>query len=236
MKTGTGNKIKLGIFVTSGVLIFIVAIYFLGQRQQLFNSTFRISSLFKDANGLAVGNNVRFDGINVGTVDKIQITSDTSVKVEMVIDESIRKFLKKGVKAIVGSEGLMGSKVVNISPGMSEEKEIQNYEIVESGASTNIEEILLNMQLASYNAVDITDNLGAIITNIRAGKGSVGKLFMDTVFAKTLGQTMTNVEEGTEAAKHSFLLKGYFKDKEKAKAKELAKEKDAAKKKKDNGN
>jgi len=120
MKTGTGNKIKLGIFVTSGVLIFIVAIYFLGQRQQLFNSTFRISSLFKDANGLAVGNNVRFDGINVGTVDKIQITSDTSVKVEMVIDESIRKFLKKGVKAIVGSEGLMGSKVVNISPGMSD--------------------------------------------------------------------------------------------------------------------
>jgi phospholipid/cholesterol/gamma-HCH transport system substrate-binding protein len=236
MKTGTGNKIKLGIFVTSGVLIFIVAIYFLGQRQQLFNSTFRISSLFKDANGLAVGNNVRFDGINVGTVDKIQITSDTSVKVEMVIDESIRKFLKKGVKAIVGSEGLMGSKVVNISPGMSDEKEIQNNEIVESGASTNIDEILLNMQLASYNAVDITDNLGAIITNIRAGKGSVGKLFMDTTFANTLGQTMTNVEEGTEAAKHSFLLKGYFKDKEKAKAKELAKEKEAAKKKKDKGN
>jgi phospholipid/cholesterol/gamma-HCH transport system substrate-binding protein len=236
MKTGTGNKIKLGIFVTSGVLIFIVAIYFLGQRQQLFNNTFRISSLFKDANGLAVGNNVRFDGINVGTVDKIQITSDTSVKVEMVIDESIRKFLKKGVKAIVGSEGLMGSKVVNISPGMSDEKEIQNNEIVESGASTNIDEILLNMQLASYNAVDITDNLGAIITNIRAGKGSVGKLFMDTIFANTLGQTMTNVEEGTEAAKHSFLLKGFFKDKEKAKAKELAKEKDAARKKKDKGN
>jgi len=92
------------------------------------------------------------------------------------------------------------------------------------------------MQLASYNAVDITDNLGAIITNIRAGKGSVGKLFMDTTFANTLGQTMTNVEEGTEAAKHSFLLKGYFKDKEKAKAKELAKEKEAAKKKKDKGN
>jgi phospholipid/cholesterol/gamma-HCH transport system substrate-binding protein len=233
MKKGTGNKIKLGIFVTSGVLIFIVAIYYLGQRQQLFNSTFRISSLFKDANGLAVGNNVRFDGINVGTVDKIQITSDTSVKVEMVIDESIRKFLKKGVKAIVGSEGLMGSKVVNITPGMSDEKEIQNNEIVESVASTNIDEILLNMQLASNNAVDITDNLGAIITNIRAGKGSIGKLFMDTVFANSLGQTMTNVEESTEAAKHSFLLKGFFKDKEKAKAKELAKEKEAAKKKKD---
>jgi phospholipid/cholesterol/gamma-HCH transport system substrate-binding protein len=233
MKKGSGRRIKLGVFVTFGVALFIVAIYYLGQRQQLFSGTFKISAIFKDANGLAVGNNIRFDGINVGTVDKIEIITDTSVKVDMVIDESVRKFLKKGVKAIVGSEGLMGSKLVNISPGMSDAAEIMKNDTVESGPSTNIDEILLNMQIASYNAADITDNLDAIITNIRLGKGTIGKLFMDSVFANTIGGTMTNIEEGTEAAKHSFLLRGFFKDKEKAKEKEQAKNLEKEKKKKD---
>jgi phospholipid/cholesterol/gamma-HCH transport system substrate-binding protein len=224
MKKGTGHRLKLGIFVTFAIALFIVAIYYLGQRQQLFSGTFKISAIFKDANGLMVGNNIRFDGINVGTVDKIEIITDTSVQVDMVIDKKIKKFLKKGVKAIVGSEGLMGSKLVNISPGRCNDPEISDNECVESAPSTNIDEILLNMQVASYNAADITDNLDAIITNIRLGKGTIGKLFMDSAFANTIGGTMTNIEEGTEAAKHSFLLRGFFKDKEKAKEKEQAKE------------
>ena len=231
MKKGNGNKISLGIFVTVGITLFIVAIYYLGQRQQLFSSTFKITTFFKDANGLEVGNNVRFGGINVGTVDNITITSDTSVQVDMVIDEKTRKFLHKGVKAIVGSEGLMGSKLVNLSSGYQDEKEISKNDIIESSASTNIDEILLNFEIASYNAAEITGNLDDIIAGIRSGKGTVGKLLMDSTFANTIGQTMSNIQDGTEAAKHSFLLKGFFKDKEKAKAKELEKEKKAQSKK-----
>jgi|ERR1035437_2303096 phospholipid/cholesterol/gamma-HCH transport system substrate-binding protein len=229
MKKGVGNSIKLGIFVAVGISLFIVAIYYLGQRQQLFSSTFKISAIFKDANGLEVGNNIRFDGINVGTVDKIEIITDTSVQVDMVIDKKIKKFLKKGVKAIVGSEGLMGSKLVNISPGRCDDKEILDNECVESGESTNIDEILLNFEIASYNAAEITSNLDTIFTNLRMGRGTVGKLLMDSAFANTIGGTMTNIEEGTEAAKHSFLLRGFFKDKEKAKEKEQAKEKEKEK-------
>jgi phospholipid/cholesterol/gamma-HCH transport system substrate-binding protein len=223
MKKGAGNRIKLGVFVSVGVALFIFAIYYLGQRQQLFSSTFKISAIFKDANGLEVGNNIRFDRINVGTVDKIEIITDTSVQVDMVIDKKIKKFLKKGVKATVGSEGLMGSKLVTISPGMNDEKEIKENEFVESGESTNVDEILLNFEIASYNAAEITSNMDTIFNNLRMGRGTVGKLLMDSSLATNIGQTMNNIQEGTEAAKHSFLLRGFFKDKEKAKQKELDK-------------
>jgi len=223
MEKKTGNKIKLGIFVTVGLLIFIIAIFNLGAQKQLFNSTFRLTTLFKDANGLESGDNVRFGGIEVGTVDNVQIISDTSVKVDMIINNKIRKFMKVGARATVASDGLMGSKLINISPGRAEEREIKNNDTIEGAESTNIDEILLNLEIASYNAAEITSNMDTIFNNIRMGKGMIGKLFMDSAFANTIGQTAINIKDETEAAKHNFLLRGYFKDKEKEKQKKQQK-------------
>ena len=95
MKKNISNRIKLGIFTSLGILVLILAIYFIGERQQLFRSTFHLTGVFKDVAGLQAGSNVRFSGVNVGTVDNIRIVSDTSVKVEILIDESTRKFIKK---------------------------------------------------------------------------------------------------------------------------------------------
>ena len=104
-------------FVTMGMAVFIAGIYFIGEGQQLFRSTFRISGVFKDVAGLQPGNNVRFSGINVGVVDNISIISDSSVRVEILIDDDTRKFIKKDAVASIGSEGLMGNKILIITPG-----------------------------------------------------------------------------------------------------------------------
>ena len=86
MKKTTSFKIRLGIFITLGMAIFIVGIYFIGQRQQMFRSTFRVSGVFKDVSGLQPGNNVRLSGITVGTVEDISIVSDSSIKVDIIVD------------------------------------------------------------------------------------------------------------------------------------------------------
>ena len=86
MKKKVSHKVRLGIFISLGILIFILAIYFIGEKQQLFRSTFRLSGVFKDVAGLQVGNNVRLSGINVGTIDNISIISDTSVRVIILVD------------------------------------------------------------------------------------------------------------------------------------------------------
>ena len=124
MKKKVSHKVRLGIFVSLGILIFILAIYFIGEKQQLFRSTFRLSGVFRDVAGLQVGNNVRLSGINVGTIDNITIISDTSVRVIILVDETTRQFIKKDAVAGIGSEGLMGNKVLVISPGTGGEKTI----------------------------------------------------------------------------------------------------------------
>ncbi|MNF96416.1 mce related protein [compost metagenome] len=71
MEKQSGYTWKLGMFVTIGLLLFILAVYFIGKQKNLFGSTFNITSEFKTVSGLEVGNNVRFSGINIGTVEEI---------------------------------------------------------------------------------------------------------------------------------------------------------------------
>jgi len=80
-------KIRLGLFVAIGLALFVIAIFVIGRQKNLFNPVFRISSNFANVGGLQVGNNVRFSGINVGTVNNITIINDSTVKVDMYIKQ-----------------------------------------------------------------------------------------------------------------------------------------------------
>jgi phospholipid/cholesterol/gamma-HCH transport system substrate-binding protein len=216
----TGNKIRLGIFVSISVALFIAAIYFIGQRQQLFGTSFRISGIFKDIGGLQVGNNIRFSGINVGIVEDLEQVTDTTVKVHMLIDAHTQKFIKKNARAIIGSDGLMGNKIVIITPGSCNAKGIADNDTITTAMPVNMDDILLKLKVTGDNAAAITANMATIVGTVRSGKGTIGMLFMDTVLSQTFMETIINIKQGAggfeqnmEAAKHNFFLKGFFKKK-----------------------
>jgi phospholipid/cholesterol/gamma-HCH transport system substrate-binding protein len=196
MKKNISNKIKLGIFITAGIAVFITAIYFIGEKQQLFRSTFRLSGIFKDVAGLQAGNNVRLSGINVGTVENISIVSDTSVKVEILIDESTRKFIKKDAVATIGSEGLMGNKVLIINPGTGGKKEIENNDRIETSQPIDMDNILLSLKTTIDNTSNITNDLSKITNNIQSGKGTIGRLLMDHSLAENFDSSIFNLNQG----------------------------------------
>src|SRR5689334_16743437 len=102
MKNEKSKKIRLGLFVTIGLALFITGVYFIDQRQKLFSNTFHVRGIFKDINGLQTRNNVRFSGINVGIVEAIHQITDSTVEVDMQIEEHTRKFIKKNATATIG--------------------------------------------------------------------------------------------------------------------------------------
>ena len=196
MKKNTSNKIKLGIFTSLGILLLILAIYFIGERQQLFRSTFHLTGVFKDVAGLQAGSNVRFSGVNVGTVDNIRIVSDTSVKVEILVDESTRKFIKKDALASIGSEGLMGNKILIIIPGTGGKKEIENNDMVETVQPIDMDDVMLSLKKTIDNASNITTNLSSITGNIQSGKGTIGRLLMDHSLAQNFDSSIVYLKQG----------------------------------------
>jgi len=216
------NKVKLGIFVSIGLALLTAGIYYIGETKKLFGSTFRISAIFKDVNGLQVGNNVRFAGTNVGTIEGIEIITDTSVKVDMIVDVSTQKFIKKDSKAIIGSDGLMGNKILNLSAGTIAQAEIEDNDMIGTTLPINFDDMLLKLKTTVDNTASISSDLSAVFKSIRKGKGTIGKLFMDSIFADNLDRTIINVKQGTkgfkqnmDAAQNSFLLRGFFKKKPK---------------------
>src|ERR1700693_1756781 len=99
-------KIRLGLFLAGGLVIFLFAIFIIGRQKNLFNPVFRLTTTFYSINGLQVGNNVRFSGINVGTVDDIKIKNDSTVQVDMLIKKEVQEFIKADCEAAIGSEGI----------------------------------------------------------------------------------------------------------------------------------
>lgn len=214
------NKVRLGLLVSLSIAILIAGIYYIGQKQQLFGSTFRINGIFKDIAGLQVGNNVRFSGINVGIIENIEQVTDTTARVDMLINEKTRKFIKKNAKAIIGSDGLMGNKILLITPGTFGEPEIADNDRIETSRPIDMDDILLKIKITSDNAVNITGDLSTILDGIKNGRGTIGKLLMDTAFAQTVDEAIVNIKQGAggfkqnmDAAGHNFLLRGFLKKK-----------------------
>ncbi|WP_264530467.1 MlaD family protein [Flavobacterium sp. N502540] len=234
MDRQSGYTWKLGMFVAIGLLLFIIAIYFIGKQKNLFGSTFHISSRFKTVSGLEVGNNVRFSGINIGTVEEIRLINDSSVVVLMVIKDDVRKFIKTDARASIGSDGLMGDKVLTISPGIKSQKIIENNGAIASIDGIEMQDIMKSVKKSVDNVGVISDELATFSHSMNNGNGALARLVRDDKMANSVSNTLSNLESGTkgfsdnmEAAKNNFLLRGYFrkKEKEKEKQKEEAKEK-----------
>jgi phospholipid/cholesterol/gamma-HCH transport system substrate-binding protein len=197
MKKDVSNKIKLGIFISIGMLLFIAGIYFIGQGQQLFRSTFRISGVFKDVAGLQAGNAVRLSGVNVGTVDNIRIESDSSIRVEILIDERTRVFIKKDAMATIGSEGLMGNKLLIITPGTGGKNVIEDGDSVATSVPMDLDDVMETIQTTIENTSNITRDLSLITANIQSGKGTIGKLLMDKTMVENFDSTFANLKDGS---------------------------------------
>ena len=95
MQQSVKQKFYLGLFIVISTLVLIISLYFIGNRQNLFGKTFKINAVFKNVNGLQLGNNVRYSGINVGTVKNINMLNDTTICVEMIIENKFLKHIKK---------------------------------------------------------------------------------------------------------------------------------------------
>jgi len=190
MEKSDSEKIKLGIFVITGLMLFVLVVYFVGNKQKMFGSTNHLTAVFTNVNGLQLGNNVRYAGINVGTVRGIEMINDSTINVDMLIDESMFQNIKKDALASIGSDGLVGSMVINIAPGKGNQPHIEPGDVIQSVNRVRTDDMLNTLSVTNKNAALLTVDLLKITKEINQGKGSLGTLLNDTIMASDLKQTM----------------------------------------------
>jgi len=200
MKKSASQKTRLGIFVIISTILFVVAVYMIGQGKDLFKKTFTISAYFQNVNGLQNGNNVRYAGIDIGTVKSINMVNDSTIKVDMNIEEKIIQHIKKDAIATIGSDGLVGNMIVNIVPGKGTASIIENGDIIESFSKIGADDILSTLSVGSENAALLTVDLLKITTEMLEGEGTIGLLLNDTIMAQDLKQSVYNLKTASKGA------------------------------------
>jgi phospholipid/cholesterol/gamma-HCH transport system substrate-binding protein len=204
MKKSSSQQIKLGLFVVVGAILLIAALYFIGSRQHLFTKNIQLYAEFENVNGLQLGNNVRYSGINVGTVSKIEMTDSAKIIVQMMIEEETGKYIRKDAIATIASDGLVGSMVVNILPGKLSLPIVISGDTITSYSRIGADDMLSTLSVTNENVALLTANLLKITDHILEGQGALGLLITDSTLTKDLRQTITNLRETTESTASSL--------------------------------
>lgn len=213
MSKAANQKLKLGIFVVLSTLLLVSALYFIGNRQNLFGKNIKLHALFYNVNGLQLGNNVRFSGIDVGTVSKIAMNNDTVIRVEMSIRESIQTHIKKNAVATIGSDGLVGNMIINILPREGRSIPVVSGDTIETYSRIGTDDLLTTLNVTNENAALLTADLLKITTEIVEGKGTLGMLITDSLLADDLRQTIVQLKRSSVAANQTLAeLNAYFKE------------------------
>lgn len=193
MANETIRNIRLGVFVIAGTFLLILALYLIGNKQNLFGSTFRISAYFHNVDGLMIGNNVRFAGIDVGTVESIEIINDTSVKVGMILEKDIQSHIKKNSLAGIGTDGLMGNKLVNINSVKEQAEPVEENDVILTVRPIEMDEMVRTLNSTNDNINIISENLRNITEKINS-KNSLWNLLLDTIIAENVKSAVVNLK------------------------------------------
>jgi len=222
MKEAANSKWKLGIFVVVGILVLLFFLFFIGKNKNLFSSTITLNGMFGDVSGLTEGNNVRLAGIKVGTVTAVEIISDSLVQVSLIVEKDAQKFIKADAQLSIGSDGLMGDKVINIVKGTPDTVLVKDGATLATIKPMDTGKLLASLSRTAFNAEKISSNIADLSVKMNSQKGILGRVLNDEKFADNIEGVITNLKSATgglsenmEAAKHSFLLRGYYKKKAK---------------------
>src|SRR5881296_2042477 len=173
---------RLGVFIVVALLIFAGGVFWIGKKQFLFHSTYRLKAEFQNVAGLNGGAEVRVGGIHEGTVRQIQLPIRPNEKVRVLMDLAggTRNVIKRDSIATIRSEGLVGDKFVEISFGSTDAPKVNDGDTIQSEPPLQFSELmqktsqLLDSAKGAISNVDeTTSNLKSITSKIDRGSGTI---------------------------------------------------------------
>jgi phospholipid/cholesterol/gamma-HCH transport system substrate-binding protein len=189
-----GQQIKLGAFVLGGLALFVMAAFLIGSENNVFSRTFNISAEFKNVEGLKEGDNVWLSGVKIGTVKEVRIASEGKVIVRLSLKDRQSEFLRKDATASIGSDGLVGNKIVVIRPGNAPEP-ISENDVINTTSPPDTQELINIAKDVGDNTKSLTEDLSVIADKISKGQGIVGELLNDGALAQELRQAVANISQ-----------------------------------------
>ncbi len=193
------NNVKLGAFVIAGLLFLVLLLYMIGKNRNLFGDTYILKARFENVNGLVPGNNVRFSGIEAGTVKSVKIFSDTVIEVSMIIDKKMLGIIHKNAIVSIGTDGLVGNKVINIIPVRQPAQLAAENDILASKRAVDTDDMLQTLSKTNNDVAIIASNLKLTVQRIN-NSSALWELLNDRSIPLGLKTSVKNIRLATVKA------------------------------------
>ena len=191
------NHVRLGLFVAVGLGCLLVTLYLLGRQQNLFSKSLPVQADFRNVSGLLTGNNVRLGGITVGTVKKIEIINDTTVRVQMNLNRDSRAFVRKNAVAVIGTDGLVGNTIINLMAGPGPAAPVDPGDQLRTRTPVGIDAMLGTLDVSNKNLVVITQSLREVTAKLNGSK-ALWNLLSNEQLTADIGRSARNAAVATD--------------------------------------
>jgi phospholipid/cholesterol/gamma-HCH transport system substrate-binding protein len=170
MAKKTLNHVKLGVFVIAGLAFLVLLLYVIGRNQNMFGNTFKLKARFNNVHGLMRGSNIRYAGINAGTVSSVDVLNDSTIEVTLLVKTKMKNYIRRNAEMSITTDGLMGNKLVNIDPGKASAPLAQEGDIFYGAAGTDTDEMLKTLNGTNNDIAVISKELKETVQRINRSK------------------------------------------------------------------
>lgn len=196
MAKKTVSNVKLGVFVMAGLSFLIMLLYIIGKNQNLFGNTFSLKARFEDVHGLMPGNNIRFAGIDAGTVKSIEVMNDTTIEVTLLVKSKMKQYIHKNATVSISTDGLMGNRLVNIQVAKSPAPLVEEGDILYSTPGLSTEEMLKVLNKTNNDIATIAGELKQTVLRLNNSK-PIWALLNDETIPMNIRQSLTGIKNAS---------------------------------------
>jgi phospholipid/cholesterol/gamma-HCH transport system substrate-binding protein len=197
----TWTELRVGLFVLAGAVLLAVVIFYVTGGGG-WGPKYRLRAFLPEVAGLTIGAPVRVDGVDVGNVEKISIAvpkpgqpllKDRNIEIDLRIQKSFEDYIRTDSAATLITEGLLGNRYVDIDRGFVG-RVLQNDEEIPGRQDKGLKEVVERSADLMDSLSSITKQASAVLTDVRNGRGSLGKFMVDETAYNHLNSSLGSLD------------------------------------------
>jgi phospholipid/cholesterol/gamma-HCH transport system substrate-binding protein len=192
------SQLRVGLMAAAALAILGVVVFLLAGTNTLFKSTVDVYTYFDDSAAIAVAAPVTLNGITIGKVTKVGLSGMNQpgkiIKVTMQVEEKYLPSIPVDSQAVITAGNLLGAKYINIKKGHSQQAILKGGD-VQSKDLTTIDDFVQQGNTALTALQGIVTKADAIVSQVEAGKGTIGMLLVDDTIARKMTSIVVEAEK-----------------------------------------
>ncbi len=175
----TWAKLKVGLVITSALLVLFFTVFFAGGLESLFQKKVELKAAIRDVRGLRVGSPVWKAGVEIGTVRLIRLHPEFGTVISMKIRQDVFHHIRKDSTATVQTMGLLGDKYIEITPGTADALPVRGGDMIAGAIQLEMKDLVQEGSTSMEKITAFLSKLDRFLEKMESGHGTVGKLMTD---------------------------------------------------------